>query len=82
MPLLTNARQVSELTVAQAKQEYPVCLHGVVTYVDLKLGHAFIQDGTAATFVYWQPAEPDPPLAVGQWVEVRAVTTPGDFPPV
>jgi signal transduction histidine kinase/DNA-binding response OmpR family regulator len=81
LPLLTEARQVSELTVEQAKQEYPVLLHAVITYVDVKLGHAFVQDRTAATFVYWNPTGKEPSLEVGQRVEVRGVTTPGDFSP-
>jgi len=80
-PLLTDARRVNELTAEQAKQEYPVLLHGVITYVDVKLGHAFIQDSTAATFIYWNPTGTDPPLEVGQRVEVRGVTTAGDFSP-
>jgi len=71
LPLLMDARQVNELTAEQAKQEYPVLLHGVITYADVKLGHAFIQDSTAASFVYWNPTGTDPALEVGSKVSLR-----------
>jgi signal transduction histidine kinase/DNA-binding response OmpR family regulator len=79
MPLLTLAREVSELSADQAKRGYPVAMRGVITYADMKLGHAFIQDSTGGQFVYFDPALPQPYLRVGQLAEVRGVTTPGDF---
>ena len=78
-PLLTHMRQVSELTAEQARQEYPVVIRGVVTYADMSLGHAFVQDSTGATFVYFDPRSNQPLLRAGQLVEVHAVSAAGDF---
>lgn len=44
LPVLTQAEQINRLTVEQAAVGYPVDIHGVVTYADVKLGHIFIQD--------------------------------------
>ncbi len=76
---LTLARQISELSADEAKRGYPVAMRGVITYADMKLGHAFIQDGTGGQFAYFNPALPQPFLRVGQLAEVLGVTTPGDF---
>jgi signal transduction histidine kinase/CheY-like chemotaxis protein len=78
-PVLTHAHQVSELTAEQARQAYPVAIRGVVTYADVTLGHAFVQDTTGATFIYFEPPTAQPSLRVGQLVEVQGVTTAGDF---
>jgi signal transduction histidine kinase/DNA-binding response OmpR family regulator/HPt (histidine-containing phosphotransfer) domain-containing protein len=78
-PPLTDTQQVSELTAEQARQEYPVVIRGVVTFADMRVGHAFVQDNTGATFIYFDPASAQPLLQVGQLVEVRGVTTAGDF---
>ena len=79
LPVLTSTRAISELTAKQAGQGYPVAIRAVVTYADMKLGHAFIQDATGAQFVYFDPASSQPQLKVGDFAEVRGVTTPGDF---
>ena len=79
LPLLTEAAQVSRLTIDQAKAGYPVDIHGVVTFADVKLGHIFVQDRTAGTFVYFNPTGLEPDLQAGQTVEITGVTTPGDF---
>jgi hypothetical protein len=51
LPVLTRAEQINRLTVEQAAAGYPVEIHGVVTYADVKLGHIFLQDQTAGEFV-------------------------------
>jgi signal transduction histidine kinase/DNA-binding response OmpR family regulator len=79
LPVLTQADQVNRLTIAQAEAGYPVAIHGVVTFADVKLGHLFVQDRTAATFVYFDPTGSEPELHAGQTVEVTGITTPGDF---
>ena len=79
LPVLTRPDQVNGLTVEQAGAGYPVDIHGVVTYADVKLGHIFVQDKTAGTFVYFDPTGSEPDLQPGQTVEVTGVTTPGDF---
>lgn len=81
LPLLTQADQINRLTLAQARAGYPVDIRGVVTYADVQLGHIFLQDRTAGTFVYFQPTGREPPLLAGQTIEVTGTTTPGDFSP-
>lgn len=80
--VLTRADQVNGLSIEQAKQGHPAIIHGVVTYGDVKLGHIFVQDSTAGTFVYFDPTGSEPELHPGQIIEVRGITTPGDFSPV
>jgi signal transduction histidine kinase/DNA-binding response OmpR family regulator len=65
----------------QAQQGYPAVIRGVVTYGDVKLGHIFVQDATAGTFVYFDPTGSEPELHAGQIIEVRGITTAGDFSP-
>jgi signal transduction histidine kinase/CheY-like chemotaxis protein len=77
--VLTRTRQVGELTPEEASQKLAVDIRGVVTFADMKLGHVFMQDESGATFVYFDPASPQPALSVGDMAEVRGVTTPGDF---
>jgi signal transduction histidine kinase/DNA-binding response OmpR family regulator len=77
--LLTTTRQVNELPAEEAHEQYPLKVRGVITYADNHLGHAFIQDETGATFIYFTPSEDKPLLALGQFVEVQGVTTAGDY---
>ena len=79
--VLTRADQVNGLSIEQAKQAYPAVIRGVVTYGDVKLGHIFVQDSTGGTFVYFDPTGSEPELHPGQIIEVRGITTPGDFSP-
>lgn len=79
--VLTHADQVNGLSIEQAKQAYPAVIRGVVTYGDVKLGHIFVQDSTGGTFVYFDPTGSEPELHPGQIIEVRGITTPGDFSP-
>jgi signal transduction histidine kinase/CheY-like chemotaxis protein len=79
--VLTRAAQVNGLSIEQAKQAYPAVIRGVVTYGDVKLGHIFVQDSTGGTFVYFDPTGSEPELHPGQIIEVRGITTPGDFSP-
>jgi signal transduction histidine kinase/DNA-binding response OmpR family regulator len=70
---------VNRLTIEQAAAGYPVDIHGVATYADVKLGHIFLQDNTAGTFVYFDPTGSELELEAGQTVEITGTTTPGDF---
>jgi signal transduction histidine kinase/CheY-like chemotaxis protein len=81
LPVLTQADQVNRLSIEQASAGYPVVIHGVVTYADVRLGHIFVQDHTAGTFVYFDPTGSEPELQAGQTVEISGITTPGDFSP-
>src|ERR1022692_2197315 len=66
LPVLTQAKQINRLTVQQAAAGYPVDIHGVVTYADVKLGHIFLQDRTAGEFIYFDPTGTEPDLEPGQ----------------
>ncbi|HXX16940.1 MAG TPA: response regulator [Candidatus Eremiobacteraceae bacterium] len=79
LPLLRTMRRVNELTAEQARQKYPLRVRGVLTFADNNLGHAFVQDQTASTFVYFTPRKELPVLKLGQLVEVRGVTTAGFY---
>lgn len=79
LPTLTDTWEVSELSAAQAGRGYPVEIRGVITYADMKLGHAFLQDNTGATFIYFDPAITHTVLRAGQFVDVLGISTPGDF---
>ncbi len=48
---LTTVAQLHELMPAVAAREYPVHIHGVLTYFDPKSALLFIQDATGGTFV-------------------------------
>src|SRR5450432_1801532 len=77
--LLTTVAQVRALTLAQARQRYPIHLKGVITYRAPEYQVTFFQDQTAGIFVWVEQA--DLPIIVGSLVEVDGNTTPGDFAP-
>ena len=79
LPVLTTAAQINSLPIEQSRLGYPVDFRAVVTYADVKLGHLFVQDGTAGEFVYFEPTGTEPELEPGYTVEVTGITTPGDF---
>jgi hypothetical protein len=81
LPVLTQADQVNGLTIEQAKAGYPIDIRGVVTFADVKLGHLFVQDSTAGTFIYFDPTGLEPELRAGQTVEVMGISTPVEFSP-
>ena len=80
---LTHASEIRTLSAGMAKRKLPVDLHGAITYVDSGSGDGqlFIQDKTAGIFVFQRGAIINAPLRAGQFVEVRGVTTAGDFSP-
>jgi PAS domain S-box-containing protein len=77
---LRTAEQVRKLTAEQAARHYPVHLRGVVTVFDLSLFSRIIQDNTAGIYL----ADPTNlfPLVPGQIVDVRGVTSPGEYAPI
>lgn len=79
--VLTNARDIRNLSPAEAKRPYPVHLRAVVTFVDPGPGELFLQDATAGIFVFEYGAVSDAPLHTGQLVDLTGVTTPADFAP-
>ena len=77
--LLTTVAQVRALTLAQARQRYPIHLKGVITYRAPEYQVTFFQDETAGIFVWIEQS--DLQITVGSLVEVDGNTTPGDFAP-
>ncbi len=80
LPLLTHVAQVLALTPEEASRGYPVLVTGVVTYQDTEWCMLFVQDATAG--IYTQCRSHDFPVEVGQRVEVRGLSGPGEFAPV
>jgi signal transduction histidine kinase len=75
--VLTSAAEIRSLTVAEAAQQIPVCVTGVVTLFEPTWGGSFImQDATEGVFV--TGTIPTPP-AQGDLIEVTGVTTPGGY---
>jgi PAS domain S-box-containing protein len=80
LPLLTRVAQVLALTPEEASRGYPVLVTGVVTYQDAEWCMLFVQDATAG--IYTQCRSHGFPVEVGQRVEVRGMSGPGEFAPV
>lgn len=77
--ILTTAVQVLSLTTAQAAEQIPVCVTGVVTAAQSNWGgRFFVQDSTGGVFV--NDANLPQPV-VGDVVEARGLTSPGGFAP-
>ena len=78
--IFTTAASVRSLSAEEAGKQYPVKLHGVVTFYDETLYSRFIQDETSG--IYLREFSGMPPLLPGQMVEVEGVTGPGEYAPV
>lgn len=74
---LTNIAQVKALTPDEADRRRPVRVRGVLTYADAEWRNGFIQDVTGSIYLDLRQKNVRP----GQWVEVEAETTAGDFAP-
>jgi len=79
LPLLKTVREISLLSPEKAALNYPVQLHGVVTYAPPAWRAAFVQDSTGGIFI---KLDEGVTLAAGQSVEVNGKSGPGDFAPV
>lgn len=75
-PPLTSARQVRELSRAEAARGYPVRLRGGLTFHDWDL--SFLQDATGG--VYFRNT--DPAVRAGVEVEVEGITAAGRTLPI
>ncbi|MGD0812938.1 MAG: PAS domain S-box protein [Verrucomicrobiota bacterium] len=82
LSLLTNAQQVLNLSAEEAAWKYPVRLRAAITTVGLNLESLWLQDDTAGIYA----ASPNVPvsrnLAVGDEVEIEAVSGPGGYSPI
>ena len=75
--VLTSAAEIRSLTTAQAAEQIPVCVTGVVTLVEPTWGGSFImQDSTEGVFVTGTISTPP---AQGDLIEARGVSTPGGY---
>jgi len=79
LPLLKSVREISQLSPEKAALNYPVQLHGVVTYAPPAWRAAFVQDSTGGIFI---KLDEGVTLDAGQSVEVNGKSGPGDFAPV
>jgi len=82
---LRTADQIRRLSTQQADLRYPVRLRGVVTFFDDSIptkSYRFIQDDTAGIYFYVDASTNNPPLQVGQLVEMEGETGSGSFAPV
>lgn len=72
--------QLKRMTAEEAAKHHTVHVHAVVTYYDPYWHLLFLQDDTAAAFVY--SAGMDIVLRPGDRVDVTGVSDPGDFAPI
>jgi len=82
---LRTAEQIRRLSTQQADLRHPVRLRGVVTFFDDRIptkSFRFIQDDTAGIYFYVDASTNNPPLQVGQLVEMEGETGSGSFAPV
>jgi signal transduction histidine kinase len=77
---LRAAADVRALSRREAERGYPVSLDAVVTYVDPRYNHLFVQDASAGVFVH--TAFTDLGLRAGDRVRVDGITGPGDLAPI
>jgi PAS domain S-box-containing protein len=79
LPEIPRVQQVRDLSAIQASRGYPVRLTGVITY-HTSGQDTFLQDKSAG--IYLQARRISTPLAVGQRVQVKGFSGPGDFAPI
>ena len=79
---LRTVSAVRSLPPAQAAQNLPVALHGVITYFDAALFSYFIQDETCGIYLYFPNSQTQPNLAPGQVVDLTGHASPGEYAPV
>jgi hypothetical protein len=72
LPVLTEIRQVRELSPDEAKRQYPVRVKAVVTYFDPHFKTLFVQDDTAGTWISRTFQETN--LYAGDWVELTGAS--------
>lgn len=83
MPTITTAAEVKALSAAEAKQQRPVSIRGIVTALLPAFIHgAAVQDSTKGVYVALQELNEPQPLQIGEYCQVDGVTGPGLFAPV
>ncbi|MDB6037915.1 MAG: degS [Verrucomicrobiales bacterium] len=77
--LITSASELLDLSNDEAKKEYPVVLHGVITCFDQFAGLCFVYDGSASVYVYVTSLVE---LSGGDVVDITGVSGSGLFSPI
>jgi len=75
--LFTDANSIRSLSAAEAAQNHPVKIRGVVTFSDEVLFSRFVQDETAG--IYFGEMTNLPPFQAGQLIEIEGVTGAGEY---
>jgi signal transduction histidine kinase len=77
---LHSAAEVRSLSWGDAARGYPVQLEAMVTYADPSSNHLFVQDGSAAVYVFTDFQ--DLGVSAGTLVRLEGVTGPGNLAPL
>jgi signal transduction histidine kinase/DNA-binding response OmpR family regulator len=80
--LLTQAADVRNLPLNEAKRGYPVHLRAIVTFYNKSNTNLIIQDQSAGIYVRIGDAPVPPDLALGQLIDLEGFSGPGEFAPV
>ncbi len=75
--VFTDANSIRSLSAAEAAQNYPVKIRGVVMFADEVLFSRFVQDETAG--IYFGEMTNLPPFKAGQLIEIEGVTGAGEY---
>jgi signal transduction histidine kinase/CheY-like chemotaxis protein len=85
LPTLTRAHDAHNLTIEQAKRNYPVKLRAVVTYydtnVDVRRPALFVADSSGAIYILLR-GFPAAPFETGDLIEITGVSAAGDYAPI
>ncbi len=82
VPAFAKVAEVNQLSLAEAAENLPVKLLGVITYCDQREGRAFIQDETGGVFFHPPPpVQGQPEIKAGELVEIVGVTWRGRYSP-
>jgi signal transduction histidine kinase len=89
LPTLTTTEQIRWLKPDEAKQQYPVKVRGVITFLMMRRGANVggdLQDGTGGIFLWemWNvnSTMTNSGLKTGDFCEMDGVTSAGDFSPI
>lgn len=79
--VLTTAREVHQLSAADAARRFPVRLRAIAIYVDSTFPILWVQDKTAGTFVELRAGAAVAPARAGDLIEVTGISASGEFAP-
>ena len=85
LPTLTTAKAAHSLTSDQARQQYPVHLHAIVTYFDpdtSPVTAAFFACDRTGCICVLAPPKPRLPLRTGSLIDMTGVSAPGNYAPI